>query len=279
MLKNRGLDQGLPLYYSASDDGGAGGHAFVCDGYDENDYFHFNWGWSGRDDAWCPIGALNTTKYAFNTNNSFIGHIIPESSDYYLRADSVVDFVALENEDRSGVLLSWNNPSLNLQGGSLTSIDSICIRRNNQPLVTLTDVQVGAAGSYFDGGLEPGLYEYAISVVNASGVGHTVYRKLLVGEKCDVIFELHDEGGNGWKGAAISVTDENGQRIAVIGMTEGSDMTVTVPLLKQQLNFIWNHGWYYGQEQYETDSECSFVIKNLKAMNSILRQLLKTECF
>ncbi len=262
MLKNSGLDENIPLYYSGSDDNGAGGHAFVCDGYDENNYFHFNWGWSGRDNAWCPIGALNTTKYAFNDSNSFIGHIIPTSSDYLQRADSVADFTVLENEDRSGVLLSWSNPSLNLQGNPLTSIDSISIRRNNQPLVTLTGMEVGAAGGYEDGSLEPGLYEYSIFVCNTAGVSRTVYRTILVGEKCDVIFELHDEGGDGWKGAAISVADENGQRIAIIGMDEGSEQTVTVPLLKQNLNFIWNHGWYHTSEEYDTDYECSFTIKD-----------------
>ena len=262
MLKNSGLDENIPLYYSGSDDNGAGGHAFVCDGYDENNYFHFNWGWSGRDNAWCPIGALNTTKYAFNDSNSFIGHIIPTSSDYLQRADSVADFTVLENEDRSGVLLSWSNPSLNLQGNPLTSIDSISIRRNNQPLVTLTGMEVGATSGYEDGSLEPGLYEYSIFVCNTAGVSRTVYRTILVGEKCDVIFELHDEGGDGWKGAAISVADENGQRIAIIGMDEGSEQTVTVPLLKQNLNFIWNHGWYHTSEEYDTDYECSFTIKD-----------------
>ena len=260
MLKDGGLDEGIPLYYSGSDDNGAGGHAFVCDGYDENDYFHFNWGWSGRDDAWCAIGALNTTKYAFNQVNSFVGHIVPGDSDYFLRAEGVEDFTVLENEDRSGVLLHWTNPSLNHQGNPLTSIDSISIRRNNQPLVTLTDVEVGASGGYEDGGLEPGLYEYSIFVSNSAGISRTVYRKVLVGEKCDVIFELHDEGGDGWKGAAISVTDENGQRIAIIGMDEGSEQTVTLPLLKQNLNFIWNHGWYHTSEEYDTDDECSFVV-------------------
>lgn len=260
MLKDGGLDEGIPLYYSGSDDSGAGGHAFVCDGYDENDYFHFNWGWSGRDDAWCAIGALNTTKYAFNQVNGFVGHIIPGDSDYFQRAEGVEDFTVQENEDRSGVLLHWINPSLNHQGNPLTSIDSISIRRNNQPLVTLTEVEVGAAGGYEDGGLEPGLYEYSIFVSNTAGVSRTVYRKVLVGEKCDVVFELHDDGGDGWKGAAISVADENGQRIAVISMDEGSEQTITLPLLKQNLNFIWNHGWYHTSEEYDTDYECSFTV-------------------
>ena len=260
MLKSGGIDELLPLYYSGADDNGAGGHAFVCDGYDENDYFHFNWGWSGRDDAWCPIGALNTTKYAFNDQNSFIGHIIPNDQLYNQRADSVAGMQVVEIGDYTGVALSWVNPSLNLNGDALSSIESITIRRNNQVIATLTDVQVGASMTYEDNNLEPGLYEYAIFVSNEAGVSRTTYRSVLVGEKCDVTFQLLDQGGDGWKGAAISVTAENGQRIAVIGMSEGSEMTVTVPLLKQNLNFIWNHGWYHTNEQYDTDYECIFSI-------------------
>ena len=260
MLKDGGLDENLPLYYSGSDDNGAGGHAFVCDGYDENDYFHFNWGWSGRDDAWCPIGALNTTKYAFNDANSFLGHIIPANSSYYLRADSVAEFAVLENENFDGVMLYWENPSLNLNGDPLSSIDSILIRRNNQLIVTLHDLQKGEAMSYEDSGLEPGLYEYSISVCNSAGVSRMAYRTIMVGEKCPVTFVLQDDGGDGWKGAAISVTNEIGQRIAVIGMDEGSIDTLEVPLLKGNLNFIWNHGWYHTTEQYDTDDECSFFI-------------------
>ena len=260
MLKDGGLDEHLPLYYSGSDDNGAGGHAFVCDGYDENDYFHFNWGWSGRDDAWCPIGALNTTKYAFNDSNSFLGHIIPQNSDYYQRADSVADFTVTENRDLTGVSLNWNNPSVNLNGEPLSSIESITIRRNNQVVATLTDVQVGAAMSYDDNDLEPGLYEYCIFVTNTSGISRNVYRTIMVGEKCDVMFEMHDEGGDGWKGAAISVTTDDGQRIAIVTMEEGSEAMVTIPLLRQNLNFIWNHGWYHTSEEYDTDFECSFTI-------------------
>ena len=260
MLKDGGLDEHIPLYYSGSDDNGAGGHAFVCDGYDENDYFHFNWGWSGRDDAWCPIGALNTTKYAFNDSNSFIGHIVPQNSAYYQRADSVVDFTVMENATMDGVTLSWTNPTINLNGNTLTSIESITIRRNNEVVATLTDVQVGASMTYEDADLAPGLYEYAVCVTNEAGISRHVYRKIMVGEKCDVTFVLRDQGGDGWKGAAISVTAENGQRIAIITMDEGTEQTVSVPLLRQNLNFIWNHGWYHTSEGYDTDYECSFSV-------------------
>ena len=260
MLKDGGLDEHLPVFYTGSDDGGAGGHAFVCDGYDENDYFHFNWGWSGRDDAWCPIGALNTTKYAFNMMNGFTGHIIPKEDIYFSRPDSVANMQAIENANFDGVRLSWTNPTLDLNGNALTSLESVTIRRNFEVIATLDDVQPGADMEYEDNGLVPGLYEYAIFATNEAGISRTTYRKLLVGEKCNIVFQLHDDGGDGWKGAAISVTDAEGDRIAVITMTQGSALVVDLPLLKGNLSFIWNHGWYHNSEQYDTDYECSFTI-------------------
>ncbi len=260
MLKNAGLDEHLPLYYSGQDDNGAGGHAYVCDGYDENDYFHFNWGWSGRDNAWCPIGALNTTRYAFNQMNGFTGHIIPQGDVYYSRPDSVLNMQTVEMSSLDGVRLSWTNPTTDLNGNDLTNINSVTIRRNFEVIAELTDAQVGADMEYEDNGLEPGLYEYAIYVTNEAGISRTTYRKILVGEKCNVVFQLHDDGGDGWKGAAISVTSESGQRIAVVTMTQGSDLVVDLPLLRGNLNFIWNHGWYHAYEEHDTDFECSFSI-------------------
>ncbi len=35
------------------------GHEFVCDGYDGNGYFHFNWGWGGMSDGYFILDALN----------------------------------------------------------------------------------------------------------------------------------------------------------------------------------------------------------------------------
>lgn len=46
-----------PVYYSGSSS--AGGHAFVCDGYLSNNFFHFNWGWGGYQDGYFLLNALN----------------------------------------------------------------------------------------------------------------------------------------------------------------------------------------------------------------------------
>ena len=48
LLKNE-LNNNRPILYSGQSS--SGGHAFICDGYDSNDHFHFNWGWGGLYDG------------------------------------------------------------------------------------------------------------------------------------------------------------------------------------------------------------------------------------
>ncbi|MBR3799014.1 MAG: C10 family peptidase [Bacteroidales bacterium] len=50
------LDAGRPIMYSGASD--EGGHSFVCDGYNNNDQFHFNWGWSGSYDGFFSLNAM-----------------------------------------------------------------------------------------------------------------------------------------------------------------------------------------------------------------------------
>jgi len=50
------LDANRPVQYAGF---GAGGHTFICDGYDNNEYFHMNWGWKGYADGYFTLDALN----------------------------------------------------------------------------------------------------------------------------------------------------------------------------------------------------------------------------
>ncbi len=51
------LSEGHPIPYSGA--GTAGGHQFICDGYDGDGYFHFNWGWGGLSNGYFLLTALN----------------------------------------------------------------------------------------------------------------------------------------------------------------------------------------------------------------------------
>ena len=51
------LDAGRPVLYAGF--GSGGGYCFNCDGYDANDFFHFNWGWSGQFNGYFDVDALD----------------------------------------------------------------------------------------------------------------------------------------------------------------------------------------------------------------------------
>ena len=63
MLKAE-LDADRPIQYGGQDPNpNGGGHAFVCDGYNSDDYFHFNWGWAGHYNGYFSINNLDTGAY------------------------------------------------------------------------------------------------------------------------------------------------------------------------------------------------------------------------
>ena len=62
------LDEGAPFMYGGS--GNYGGHVWVCDGYQDDDYFHFNWGWGGQQNAYFTL--TNCSSYGFNSNHAII---------------------------------------------------------------------------------------------------------------------------------------------------------------------------------------------------------------
>lgn len=62
-LKNVG-----PVIYGGTSMLG-GGHSFVCDGYDGNGYFHFNWGWSGMSDGYFLLDALSPANLGAGGGN------------------------------------------------------------------------------------------------------------------------------------------------------------------------------------------------------------------
>lgn len=65
------LNQGRAMVYSGQSNGG--GHAFVCDGYDTEDYFHINWGWDGMSDSYFKLSALDPDAQGIGGSSSTDG--------------------------------------------------------------------------------------------------------------------------------------------------------------------------------------------------------------
>ena len=124
MLKNQ-IDDGLPVLYSGS--GTTGGHAFVCDGYDNSGRFHFNWGWSGSYDGYFVTSSLNpgSGTRSYNQSQAIIINIKPDAGGqpfYELALYETFSTTASSvqtNESFSVSVAVTNNGNAQFPGGTL----------------------------------------------------------------------------------------------------------------------------------------------------------------
>ena len=98
------LDQSHPVYYSGTSDSG-GGHAIVCDGYDANDFFHFNLGWSGSGNDYYSIYDIA----GYHNNQAAVFNIVP--MDIRPGSNGIIYISA----DGQGNGTSWDNATAHLE--------------------------------------------------------------------------------------------------------------------------------------------------------------------
>lgn len=117
------LDEGRPILYSANAPG-AGGHAFICDGYNSDGYFHFNMGWYGTCDGWYLSTSLKMThrdgeELDFNSSHEMLIYVEPplfcvlNADDIHIDGGLKVLGEAM-NTDALNVKLSTSYNSVNL---------------------------------------------------------------------------------------------------------------------------------------------------------------------
>ena len=76
------LKAGRPILMRSMQPSGAG-HAYVMDGYyvqkgyEKYPYFHFNWGWEGKEDGWFLLNNLQAGDYDLRSNQEIIRYIMP----------------------------------------------------------------------------------------------------------------------------------------------------------------------------------------------------------
>ena len=86
------LDNKRPMLYRGVSS--QGGHAFICDGYDSNDKFHFNWGWGGSANGFYSLTAGTSGCHDFAQDQCAIIGIKPKDGsgpaknyDLYMNTD------------------------------------------------------------------------------------------------------------------------------------------------------------------------------------------------
>jgi hypothetical protein len=76
------LDQKIPMYYAGWSVPNVNGHGFICDGYQGEDFFHFNWGWGGSLDGYFYIDELSPGGNNFNLAQELIINAYPDTINY-----------------------------------------------------------------------------------------------------------------------------------------------------------------------------------------------------
>ena len=124
------LDNGRPVFYAGS---GTGGHAFVCDGYNASNYFHFNWGYSGEGNGNFSINSLTPNVYGYqcdfsNNQQAIIGiepggtnnyHLLGLNDDIRINGDNEVFYFDTQIQEITAEVYNWGNEAFN---GSLCAV-------------------------------------------------------------------------------------------------------------------------------------------------------------
>jgi len=91
------LDALRPIYYSGRNIDN-GGHAFVCDGYQGTNYYHFNFGWSGSGNGFFTLQDVG----GFYIGSAMIRNIYPGDAAYPYIATGQTDLITLAGSFTDG---------------------------------------------------------------------------------------------------------------------------------------------------------------------------------
>lgn len=252
MLINN-FDQGMPAYYSGS--GNTGGHAFICDGYNENRYFHFNWGWSGYNNGYFAIDALNVYGQTFNDYQAAYFDMVPDYV-FDMMPAAVSDFaVTPENAYVKNAVVSWSNPTTNPTGIQLESLSQIVLMRNGEVIFTEDNPTPGAEMNFIDEVDEYGSYNYQIYAVNDGIKGRFSNASCIYGPTCTWKIIGTTNNFQGWNGGIVQILDANGTVFNEVTMTGSTPISVTFSMPEGAFSLKWI-------DPLATVSNMSIVLKN-----------------
>ena len=228
MLKDS-FDQGWPVYYSGSSDDA--GHAFVCDGYNDADLFHYNWGWSGSNDGWFVIDEID-----YNRGADALFNYVP-AEVFENTAKSVSNFNAVANgDDGFSATLSWINPTLTIGGNAIESLEQVIIMRDGEIVKTIENPTSGAAMTYLDEAGVPIMVNYTIYVVNKGTNGKKAYaNNVNLGPTCPWTITTTEN----WNDACLSVYNNAGLTLAKISADRSESTEYEVDMSQGLVRFVW----------------------------------------
>ena len=168
------LDAGRPILYAANDPS-AGGHAFICDGYNSDNKYHFNFGWYGTCDGWYVSTALNMVhrdgeELHFNSGHEMLIGVEPPTFciinvEDLNAASGLLVLGESMNAEALNVRLNTSYNSINLQfslmnenGARVSNSELITVNKNTFEQGSTISGNLGLPSTLESGNYQIGLY-------------------------------------------------------------------------------------------------------------------------
>ena len=256
------LNAGRPVLYRGQ---GEGGHAFVCDGYNSSNQFHFNWGWGGYCDGYYSTsnltpgtGGTGAGNGSYTVNQGAVIGIKPVSSSTATPNLKMYSTLTVEDarfgKNITGTIQVSNKGSNNFTGKLAVAIfneEDIAICNQKFNVSSLQPNYHSTGNINITGGvpLIPGKYRaYAFYSVDGSN------------------WELVPNGSNASSSTTFNITYsaqmETNSDFSKTTFIQGQEATVNVD--------VWNSGssTFYGKVRVNLSNvETGSNVQNIQVLN------------
>ena len=142
------LKAGRPIIYTGVDESN-GGHCFVLDGFDQNNFVHVNWGWDGVNDGYYDIALLNPTGNKFSTGQTMLSGVDKPSADIKHHSEIVSEDNFKVTKLGSTKLLINDGKYANLSDQDFTGLLGVVLEGNGKQYVLLSQENKNVPNMYY----------------------------------------------------------------------------------------------------------------------------------
>lgn len=142
------LKAGRPIIYTGVDENN-GGHCFVVDGYDQNNFVHVNWGWNGVNDGYYDIALLNPSGNKFSQGQTMLTGVDKPTANIEHHSEIVTDDNFKVTKLGSTKLLINDGKYANLSDQDFTGLLGVVLEGNGKQYVLLSQENKNVPNMYY----------------------------------------------------------------------------------------------------------------------------------
>ena len=142
------LKAGRPIIYTGVDENN-GGHCFVVDGYDQNNFVHVNWGWDGMNDGYYDIALLNPSGNKFSQGQTMLTGVDKPTANIEHHSEIVTNDKFKVTKLGSSKLLINDGKYANMSDQDFSGFLGIILEGNGKQYVLSSQENKGVPNLYY----------------------------------------------------------------------------------------------------------------------------------